>query len=141
MNAFNNGFPATYVSPYQQPQYVPIQQPVAQQPQPQNNGLVWVQGEAGAKSYLVGAGQSVILMDSEDQFFYIKTADQSGMPILRKFRFEEVTNQQQVSQTKNEDYVTREEFEKRMSELYSKKNLNNNNNNRRENKQDGKSNL
>lgn len=39
------------------PQYYPAQ-PTA--PQMQNvNPLIWVQGEAGAKSYLVGPGQTV----------------------------------------------------------------------------------
>ena len=40
-----------------------------------NNGLLWVQGEAGAKSFIVGAGQQVVLFDSEDPVFYIKSAD------------------------------------------------------------------
>ena len=129
--AFNNYYPATY---YPQ-QYVqtPLVQPQAINP------ITWVQGEAGAKSYLVGAGQSVMLMDSENPFFYIKSADQAGMPVLRKFKFEEITdmNQQMVQPENKEEYITREEFEKRMSELSF--NRKNNNNNRRDNR-DGKSN-
>ena len=61
------------------------QQPMMQQPaQPSSNGLIWVQGEAGAKSYLVANGASVLLMDSEKQTFYIKSADAAGTKRIRK---------------------------------------------------------
>ncbi|MDE5765335.1 MAG: hypothetical protein K2N49_02010 [Ruminococcus sp.] len=70
----------------QAPQYqIPQNIPQAVQ-QPQNsNSVIWVQGEAGAKSYLVAPGQTVWLMDSENLVFYIKSTDPSGMPLpLRK---------------------------------------------------------
>ena len=86
--AFNNGFPVTY------PQYYPqfqMQQPVMQQPvqqpvpapQPQNSNLIWVQGEAGAKSYLVAPNTTVQLWDSEKQSIYLKSADATGMPSMK----------------------------------------------------------
>ena len=75
--AYNNGFPATYQPMYYQPQY---QQPTIQQP---NNGVIWVQGEAGAKSYLVAPNNTVQLWDSESQTVYIKSADASGMPSMK----------------------------------------------------------
>lgn len=79
--AFNNGFPATYQPMYYQPQYqVPqVQQPVQQQ----SNGIIWVQGEAGAKSYLVAPNTTVQLWDSESQTIYLKSADASGMPSMK----------------------------------------------------------
>ena len=78
-------------------------------------GLIWVQGESGAKSYLVGAGNTVLLMDSESQKFYIKTADASGMPMpLRVFEYKEVGGSETVDTTK---YITREEFEKAIADL------------------------
>ena len=114
--AYNN-FPATY-------QYYPQwQAPQAQQNPVQNNGLVWVQGEAGAKSYLVPANGTVLLMDSESDQFFLKSTDASGMPLpLRVFRYSEV-----VAQPKNEPkahveekvYVTKEEFEKFKREMKS----------------------
>lgn len=77
--AFNNGFPIGY-QPAQI--YYPPQQ--VQQPQPQqNNGIVWVQGEAGAKSYLVAPNTTVQLWDSESQVIYLKSADASGMPSIK----------------------------------------------------------
>lgn len=84
--AYNNGFPMTY------PQYYPqFNQPQMQQnnqlqmpsANPQNNSIIWVQGEAGAKSYLVGPNTTVQLWDSEDQVIYLKSADASGMPSMK----------------------------------------------------------
>lgn len=62
------GFPATY-----QPYY----------PQQQNNAMIWVQGEAGAKSYLVAPNSTVTLWDAERQTVYVKSADASGMPSMK----------------------------------------------------------
>lgn len=85
----------------------------------QGQGIIWVQGEAGAKSYLVGAGQSVLLMDSESSSFYIKSTDNSGMPLpLRTFDYVERTQPQQnipaqaatTQELNPKEYVTREEF-------------------------------
>ena len=85
----------------------PTQMNVA--PTQNNVGIVWVQGEAGAKSYLVGAGQSVLLMDSEGSCFYIKSTDASGMPLpLRVFDYKERTQAQKVPDV---EYVTKEEFD------------------------------
>ncbi len=68
--AYNNGFPVNYQQMY--PQYVPSSfQPQMMQQQPQttqpvnDTGILWVQGEAGAKSFAVAPGKSVMLMDSE----------------------------------------------------------------------------
>ena len=76
--AYYNGFPATYqpIYPVQGPQFS------TQQPQ-QNNGIIWVQGEAGAKSYMVAPNSTVTLWDSENQTIYLKTADASGMPSIK----------------------------------------------------------
>ena len=99
--------------PQQQAQQ-PMQQPVTQ-PAPQNQQIIWVQGEEGAKAYMVAAGNSVLLMDSETSTFYIKTTDNSGMPQpLRIFDYtERKAQQKQAVQEKAEtkDYVTREEFD------------------------------
>ena len=114
-----NGFPATY-NPMN---YQPVQQtPVPNFNQQQNNGnsILWVQGEAGAKAYPVAPGNSLLLMDSEARQFYIKSTDQSGMPQpLRIFSYEEI-HEAQTIQKQNIDYVTREEFEKRIAELTTK---------------------
>lgn len=80
-----------------------------------NNGIIWVQGEAGAKSYLVGAGNSVLLMDSEQSRFYIKSTDNSGMPMpLRIFEYKELSADVKSEQS---SYVTHEELERRLKEF------------------------
>ena len=117
MGGYNYG---QYYNPLQ-PQMDRLAQMQAQyqQQQPQvpqtNQGILWVQGEAGAKSYLVAPNTSVLLMDSENSQFYIKTTDQAGMPTLRTFVYQEVTgapqNAQKQPETDLDDkYVTRQEY-------------------------------
>ncbi len=113
-----------YPQPYQdrlaqlQNQYqqtIPQVQQTPQQ-QPINQGLLWVQGEAGAKSYLVAPNTTVLLMDSEAQHFYLKSTDGAGMPNMRTFEYTEVlpnTPQatQAISDNLDDRYVTRAEYE------------------------------
>ena len=109
------------INPYQpyQPYYGQANyQPINYQQQPQqqgnNSSITWVQGETGAKSYLVGAGQSALLMDSEQSRFYIKSTDASGMPLpLRVFEYSEVTTQNEAATPKTvaPEYVSRSEFD------------------------------
>ena len=107
---------AQFKSPYLQPQT---------QAQPNSSGLIWVQGESGAKSFMVAPGQSVLLMDSEAMVFYIKTADASGVPLpLRTFHYTETIQSAAAPERPPEEpkpeYVTREEFEARVAELLKK---------------------
>lgn len=101
------------------PNYSPYFQQQTYTPQAsyhQNTGLLWVQGEAGAKAYMVAPGNTVILMDTEKSRFYIKGADGSGMPTLRTFEYTEVTGQQtpqggsEAVTDLEKRFVTREEF-------------------------------
>ena len=124
--AYNSGFPMSYQPMY--PQYNYQQQPVVQQPQTADNGILWVQGEAGAKSWAVAPGKSVMLMDSESNTFYIKSSDNSGMPMpLRIFDYKERTTPQtqpQVAQPVEVDtsqFVTWDAFNKKLDELFTPK--------------------
>lgn len=94
----------------QMPQMQPMQQAQNQQ---SSNGIIWVQGEEGAKAYMVAPGNSVLLMDSENSAFYIKSSDNSGMPMpLRIFDYVERNAKQQTQNIKpNVEYVTRQEFD------------------------------
>lgn len=123
--AYNNYYPQYYPQ-----QYV---QPTVQQPTQQNNGIIWVQGEAAAKSYPVAAGQSMLLMDSENSTFYIKSTDQSGMPLpLRVFdyteRQNEATTNSSIVTQKNTDYVSRSEFDAFKNEIQASLRAKQNNN-------------
>lgn len=113
MAIYNNGYPVNY------PQfYMPQAQP---QPQPQqNNGIIWVQGEAGAKSYLVAPNNTVQLWDSENNVIYLKSADSSGMPSIKILDYTIRENSSQIGSNglKNDiSYVTKEEFEKFKEEI------------------------
>ena len=109
------------------PQMNPIPDQLAQlrqaQPQPQN-GIVWVQGEAAAKSYAVPYGVSVPLFDTEGEVFYIKTVDASGMPLpLRIFKYAEVVPQSTQDTSANaqrvdmSQYLTREQLAEILAEM------------------------
>lgn len=111
-------------NPYQQ--FMPQQYQQPQQPQIQSN-IQWVQGIEAMKSYSVGAGQSILLMDSESQCFGIKAADASGMPLpLRIFDYTERTAQNAQKQPTtavidDSRYITREEFESRIAAIMTVK--------------------
>lgn len=81
--AYNNYFPTGYQPMQYYPQMQGVQNVPQQNQQQSTNGIIWVQGEAGAKSYLVAPNQTVQLWDSESQTIYLKSADASGMPSIR----------------------------------------------------------
>ncbi len=112
-------------NPYQyQPQYPSYPSyPQAAQPQ-QNNGVLWVQGEEGAKAYMVAPGNSVILMDSEHSTFYLKSCDQSGMPSLRVFEYTERRATPRAESFGEDKYLTRKEFEEFVRRTAAKEALN-----------------
>lgn len=107
-----------------QPQFYPInpqmqQAQVNTQPQPaltqpQASGIIWVQGESGAKSYLVAPNTTVQLWDSEAQTIYLKSADASGMPSIKTLDYTIRDNAQAEIRHENTpkvDFVTRDEFD------------------------------
>ena len=90
-------------------QQYPMQMPM-QQPRPDQSGLTWVQGEAGAKSWFVAPGATVLLMDSEAMRFYLKSADMNGVPALRTFEYNEVGAQKAQEAAAPVGFVTVEAF-------------------------------
>lgn len=136
--AYNNGFPINY------PQYLPNYQtqpqmlPTPMSGTPQANGyqagngsIIWVQGEAGAKSYLVAPNNTVQLWDSENQVIYLKSADASGMPSMKilDYQIRETAGQNtpavthQAAAPSLDNYVTRDElneFENRIKNQIEK---------------------
>ena len=96
------------------------QQQMQPTPQPTASPL-WVQGEAGAKSYLIAPGQRLLLMDSESEVFYIKETTPEGRPLpMRTFDYKERVPAQQsipAPAMRTEQYVTRAEFEEAMRKI------------------------
>lgn len=149
--AYTNPFPASY-QPIYYPQQLQQLQQYQQFSQPQiqpnsnqqsNSSIIWVQGEAGAKSYMVLPNTTVQLWDSESQVIYLKSADASGMPSMKVLDYtirDSSTPQQTPQVMENKvDYVTREElneFESRINQRFDKLSFGKN---RRERKEDEQS--
>lgn len=75
---------------FQQPMMQQQSPPIMQPTQPTSD-FIWVQGEAGAKAYLVVPNSTVTLWDSENATIYLKSADGSGVPSMRILDFTERT--------------------------------------------------
>lgn len=131
--AYNGYYPIGYTPYYPNTAYQPIlgqntSIPQGGQPtnQPQTNGaqngIIWVQGEAGAKAYPIAPNTTVQLWDSESQTVYLKSADASGMPSMKTldYTIRDATPTVNVAEKPQIDlsgYITREEFEKRIAEI------------------------
>lgn len=111
---------------YQQPTapYYGTQNPY--QPRPNynymtnSNSINWVQGIEGAKGYRLPENSNAILLDSENERFYIKSTDNIGMATLRIFDYVEVTNNANTTPAQQVDmsqYVTRDELEALLKEV------------------------
>ena len=79
------------------------------------NQLLWVQGEAGAKAYIVAPYQTVLLLDSEEQKFYIKSADFNGVPTMKTYEYTEVVTEEKSP------YITRDELMAELKKLKENK--------------------
>ena len=108
---------------YQQQQMVEQPQQNVQNQQTNNamdSYFIWVQGEAGAKSYPVARGTTLPLFDSEGDYVYFKSVDSNGvpMPLITKVisdpPFKEktkVVEEQTVEQIDMSNYVTKEKYD------------------------------
>ena len=128
-NAFQQGLPtanAPYSAPqlqtpmyqmprsYQYPQQNYQVQPQAYQPQTQpqqqNSPMVWVQGEAGAKAYVLPNGTTLPLWDSEAQVIYIKSVDGNGRPSMTILDYTD-RNAPAETEASSVEYVTKEQMD------------------------------
>lgn len=114
--AFNNYFPQGY-----QPMQMYPQQMVGtqmSQPQQASSDIKWVQGEAGAKSYMVAPNTSVTLWDSESHTIYIKSANASGLPSMTvidyTIRNESPQNKQILSES---EFATKDDISHLRAEI------------------------
>ena len=144
--AYNSYFPAGYQPMYypQQNQVQGTQMSLPNQPQqPQiNNGIIWVQGEAAAKSYPIAPNSSVPLWDSEANVIYIKSADMSGMPSIKilDYTMRDTAPRAQEIQAQS-DFATKNDIsilEKEISSLKSKFERMNGTADKRKERTDGK---
>ncbi|MBO7714445.1 MAG: hypothetical protein J6S85_12790 [Methanobrevibacter sp.] len=75
------------------------------QAQPKRS-VITVQGINEARSFSLNNGESVVLIDSDQDLFYIKECDEIGKSTTRCFKYEEVQPQE------NYGAVTKKEFDK-----------------------------
>lgn len=106
-----------------QPNYQPNYQ--MQNPAGNNNPLIWVSGEAGAKAYLVAPNTTVALWDSERQTIYLKSADTSGMPTMKILDYSIRENEPVQRPLANEiipsnSYATKDDLEALKKEVETK---------------------
>lgn len=103
--AYNNmqyGLPNYYYPNYQLQQTQPVQN---------NQGIIWVTGEAGAKAYLVAPNTTVQLWDSESQTIFVKSADASGMPSMKvlEYKIKGNTPESPINERRGE-FATKEDI-------------------------------
>lgn len=108
----------------------------------QNNGRIYVQGEAGARAFLVAPNNIVDLWDSDAQVIYIKSADASGRPSMKILDYtirEDTTTKPQTAP--QSEFATKDDIlsiEKRLS-LLEDKNERRNRYDKHEQRTDGRS--
>lgn len=124
--AYNNGFPMSYQQFYQ-PQYqVPYNSfqsgnnQMQQQAQSQmmtpptiHAEIVQIADRAEALNFPVGAGQAQMMIAKDDSAIFVKTAFANGQSNLVEY-----VKKAPEPQTPPADYITREEFERRLAEIY-----------------------
>ena len=104
----------------------------APMPQAQQNvGMIWVDGEVGAKAFQMPqgwpVGTPIALWDTNDPMIYLKSINQMGMPNpLQKIRYQMEENQQQsgylptsgqMSGAAETNYATKDDLNKKFNEL------------------------
>lgn len=119
---YNPNYNGVYNGPYTIPTTtaVPMQQTQTQ------NTFTWIQGEEAARNYPVAPGNTIVLIEADKPIMYMKSADLSGRPqpmqiryLVSKEEYEKLQNGSNTTQ--NEDkYVTKEDFEKYVSEAADK---------------------
>lgn len=123
MNYNNNYFPASYPSiypmQYQQQQVQqnqnqqPVQQPQMMTPPTIHAEIVQVGSREEGVNFPVGAGQTQMMMLKDDSAIYIKSAFPNGQSSFVEYKRKE----NKTATAAETNYVTREEFERRISEV------------------------
>lgn len=81
------------------------------QQQQQQQAIEYVNGLEGAKGYLMLANSTKLLMDSDGNYFYIKSANQNGQANIRIFKYQEVTQDSTPKQETTVEYATMKDLD------------------------------
>ena len=128
--AYNNGFPMSYQQFYQ-PQYQPYggyqngqqmaqaqmagtsQQTQMMTPPTIHAEIVQIADRNEAVNFPVGAGQAQMMITRDDSTIFVKSAFANGQSSIAEY-----VKKEPEPQKPQEDFITREEFERRLAELY-----------------------
>ncbi len=102
-------YPGQYPMQYQATQNVP-QVPGGQEPPNGWVGLNWVVSEAEAQMYPVAAGNTVVMLQVDQEIAYIKSVSREGRPGFWAFKMALMKPKQE------NEYVTREEYNNLLAE-------------------------
>lgn len=103
--------PAPMYTPYVQTPMPQFQMPTPQCRQPD---MIWVQGEAGMKAYMMAPNTRAILWDQDNPVIYIKTADVNGVVSVKTLDYTERGSEQNanpVIANTEVEFVTKQDFE------------------------------
>lgn len=135
----------TYANPYQG-QNFSVNQPVQNQQMVQQNQMtpptihadIIQADEEQAREYNIAAGCTQMFMSKDDEYIFIKTAYANGNYDFEKYvKNKNVNTNSSGSANDQNDYVTREEFEKRLAEIAYKPKYKNHQNYKKEENADG----
>lgn len=93
----------------QQNMYAPQQQTM-----PIQSNIEYVNGIEGAKAFMLPPNAKKLLLDSDNQYFYIKTTDNQGKPTVEHFKYVSVNDEQQTDKPQDEPkplYATLQQYQ------------------------------
>lgn len=76
-----------------------------------------VNGIDSARQYPMRPNARTILLDGEQDMFYLLTSDATGMTSIKTYRFEEVPQPKPINAN---DYVTKDELKEVLNEFFTK---------------------
>lgn len=122
-----------YSQPYTPtPQYNSYQNQQQTQPQQTYIPLTFVNGEVGAKAFIMQPNSTIYMQDSDSDKLFIKKSDAQGKSTMRKFKLVELDENDQIIENKvqkdmSSNFISKEqlealkqEFEGKLSELNAK---------------------
>lgn len=118
--AYNYGTPYYNYGGMYQPQPQPQMQPQPQVQRAQAFSEVLYATPDEARAYIIQPNQSVMLIDTQNSVFRIKTADNFGNSTTRTYKFAEINESEALAQKATPDttkYVTVDEFNSCVAEL------------------------